>query len=256
MSVVHSIKRAAIGGSAAKHEPTDPTYEEYEILKYKLTDIKDALEARIADIRTSQLKWNEMVKETDSFYSKLHKNYPYKDKVHFKLERATLAMQGNVIDRKIRLTGPDSICEKIIESVRLYISHIKGMEETYRKLEIAYKDKAMYHQKTEKLFHKDADDEKQTRNVEKFESSKINYEALVESTVTRQKAAEDLAPDMFNSLLICHARMASGYGTILREELVDMYTYANSGTNELVNGTRNLHVTPVSKTEHIASTVL
>lgn len=248
--VVHSIKRAVIGSSAAKKEPTDPYYQEYDILKSKLADTRVGLDAGIADVKASELKWTLMMKETGDFYSKLHDKYPRHDSVKTRIDHAVRTMQGPANDRKSRLIDPSSESSKLLDNVRLYIAHIKGIEETYPSVEQSYKDFAMYHQKVDKLHDKDAPDEKQSSNVEKLETAKTSYEALIQSTVKRQQAAELLAPEMYNSLLLCHSKIASGMNSILQEELADLYTYANTPT-DIATGTGHMNITSVSKTGSI-----
>lgn len=233
---MHSIKRAVTGTKAAKQHPSSSEQEEYELLKGKLTDVGNALARGVKDTETSQLKWVHVLNDTEDFFSRMSDRYPEEDFTQVKLQRAAHVMQSSVRDGKHDLIHPDSAGERLLNNVRHYIAHIRGMEESYSRLDTAHKDYAMYHQKLDKLVQKD-DTEKQVRNEEKYESSKSAYYGLLHSTLERQRTAEARAPSMFRAVYVAYCLCSKGMCKILTSELEEPFSYAEDHHDELVDKT-------------------
>lgn len=241
--MLHTIKRATMGAKAAKQEPNDVEYEEYQHLAKVLQSIMHGLETGVADVEASKARWLSVVKDCDDFFIRLHGNYPREDSVKSKIHRASSAVQGKIEERKLMLIHPESHGESMLSNVRLYIAQIRGIEETYPKLETAYKDYALYHQKVDKLLTAEVDDgDKQTRNVEKYEASKATYEALLHSTVVRQKSAYERAPDMYRAVFAAYCKYSSNMCTMLNEELSEAHMFSNSGEDDLIGATKHMHI--------------
>lgn len=226
----HSIKRATVGLAAGKHEPKNA---EFENMRNKMENVNKALASALNDIEGAQKTWHAVVDSSDRFAASLHTLYPNEDQVRALFKSALDEVRGPIAEDMHAIVNPSSQVRSIERNVRAYLTEIKTLTAEYNKVENARKDYAMYQAKTEKLDKSSNGTDKQSRNLDKLESSRATYHSILDGTLHRMKTTYDKAPVMFRATHVAFWLYQSRMNDLLSKHFSNSFDYAAQNCDSL-----------------------
>lgn len=237
--MLHAIKRKTVGVAAARHEPVNA---EFDTLRQSLDNVSNALTAALEDIENAEKSWTSLVISASHFASGMHTLYPRDDDLRTLFKKTLSEVEGPLPKEMEEIIEPKSKVKTIQRMVRAYLTEIDHLTKEYVKVETARKDFAMYQTKVDKLEKKESPVEKQTRNLDKLESSKASYDSTLEGVIHRMKTTYDKSPTMFRAAYVAFWLYHSQMGSLVDRHYKPAFTYSKQHAETLLTVPEPSHV--------------
>lgn len=237
--MLHAIKRKTVGAAAARHEPVNA---EFDNLRQSLDNTSKALTAALEDIESAEKSWTSLVTSTTHFSSGMHTLYPQEDDMRTLFKKTLTEVEAPLPTEMTEMVEPKSKVKTIERMVRAYLTEIKLLTSEYPKVEAARKDFAMYQSKVDKLEKKEGVVDKQSRNLDKLETSKVSYDALLEGMLHRMKTTYEKAPTMFRAAYVAFWLYHSQMSALVERHYKPAFAYSNEHADNLFSISQTSHV--------------
>lgn len=228
--MLHAIKRKTVGAAAARNEPVN---SEFDNLRQSLDNASKALTAALEDVESAEKSWTSLITSATHFSSGMHTLYSQEDDLRTLFKKTLTEVEGPLPREMAGMVEPKSKVKTLERMVRAYIAEIHSLTLDYPKVESARKDYAMYHTKVDKLDKKDGVEEKHSRNLDKFESSKVSYESTLEGTLHRMKISHAKAPTMFRAAYVAFWLYHSQMSALVERHYKPAFTYSKENADTL-----------------------
>lgn len=228
------IKRKTVGIGAARNEPVNA---EFDNMRQSLDNVSKALTTALKDIDSAEKSWKTLLTSAINFSSGLHSLYPEEDQLRERFKSTLDELEGPMQKDMAALNEPSSKMKGIERMVKGYLTEIKTLGAEYHKVDNARKDYAMYQSKVDKLEKKEGKTEKQSRNLEKLESSKATYNNLLDGVIHRMKSTYQKAPSMFRAAYVSYWLYHSQMNSVVDKNFKSSFTYAIGNADSLFSMT-------------------
>lgn len=192
-SATHAVKKRFSRATTRKKTINQGINAEFLALREQLDGVSKSLKWLSSDIRTSRQAWTQIAKHQADFASKLSSSLLHDGMVRDHAKEVEETTQ-KVYRRIIEQDGPGSSHERITAILDKYEVMIDAVEKDYPKLEMAYTEVARYDRKVDKLNKKKKKSSagpKLTKNCEKRETARREYEGLLKDLTHRMRAVLD-----------------------------------------------------------------
>lgn len=179
--MMHKIKKATTSVKAIENA-------EFSDYKSRLDNLSSYLRSSSGALNESEKAWKEVCNRQKVFAEQFANRYPDKDKVRQFGKESSAASQALVKEFVLRTEGSTAAHWQVDAVVQEFLTEIAEVAGEYKAVNAAVLEVSMYTKKVDDLHNaKKPDETKLTRNMEKLETEKKNYDDLLDRVVEDMK---------------------------------------------------------------------
>lgn len=218
---------------------------EYADLRQRLSSIKFSLKYTSDMLSTANRIWVKQMQQQRQFSERFYESYPTTTDETYIVAQDFAEGSQALYDKFTRDTTEDIlVAQQIHDQVLLYIGEIEQVESLYGKLQGARSEADRYQAKLDALERskRPIDPAKKQRNLQKMDTEKNAYKAILKETVAAQKAVYAKHPIIFKAALTSYWLSHEKHVTLLVQSLEKTQEFARKSEVEM----RNLDITKLN----------
>lgn len=256
--MLHSIKLATVGSLAVKNKAQDG---EYEGLRAQLGVVNGSVQDGLRHIGVMQKTYENQVKNSELFYTGLHRVSVYNNGYNNTASDGALAttlrqaidgVRGAMLGQYSELMNPVGEYNSTVTQVKKYLNDVKNVLGTNGcgKVDMAYRDVVMYSQKVDKLeatrgqppsnvqklmgsvVPQESPDEKCQRNVNKLNIAKGRYDALLDQVCQDMRSLLQKQSYMTMLLFQVYTNFTENMSNVTQSTMKPIFDFCNAQENQ------------------------